>query len=161
MLADGFANALQRRVLARDGFDDGQAPGVEILDRLQGKSEAERLQILREGLDGGGLTWQDISIIWSGFADELAVARANPDLFKKSVERAGIIKQEPVFAAMEPKFRQDVETIVLGILAANRSFVQKEMERLGVATGEATEEATPDQDAQVREMQKVANQLGG
>ncbi len=88
------------------------------------------------------------------------MARANPDLFKKSVERAGIIKQDPVFAAMEPKFRQDVETIVLGILAANRSFVQKEMERLGVATGEVTEDATPDQDAQVREMQKVANQLG-
>jgi len=75
-----------------------------------------------------------IEVLWGGFADVEAAARANPDLFARSLERAGGLADLGPFNSSRERFATDVEAIPLGHLAANRTYVVAEMEKVGVGT---------------------------
>ena len=156
-LAGGFAQALQRRSLAR--WEDTGADMVdpEMTKRINKASDAELVEMLRkEPLD-----FIEMSQVWHRFGDRsLDIARQNPDVFEKSIKVIPGIAHSTGLKKAEDAFKADVLDTVRSILKANSAYVQGEMDRVGAyAEGQEPGQPTPEQDAQLREMQKMAAQL--
>ena len=146
VMRGGVSNAMVARWVDGDPADDKLADDVGSLGDLD---DAARIARIEQELGGDSRL---IEILWGGFADVEAAARANPDLFARSLERAGGIANLPPLKAIREKFATDVEAVALGHLAANRTYVVGEMEKLGVGA----EQPDAEQQHQLHEVQKMA-----
>jgi hypothetical protein len=145
----GMGNAMLARWVDGNPADDKLADDVGKLGDLD---DAGRIKRIQEELGGGD--GRLIEILWNGFSDPEKIARANPDLFARSLDRAGGIANFPAFKALQQKFESDVEAVALGYLASNRSYVTAEMEKLGVSGKD--EPPTAEQQHALRDVQKAA-----
>lgn len=97
-----------------------------------------------------------IARAWSQLADEVGQARANPDLFARSVKVDDDILDHDAFDALKKQFQRDVEDQALSYLGQNRGLVHQEMERTGVAAEDRGGHADAAQDMGVQDVQKAA-----
>ena len=146
VMRGGVSNAMVARWVDGDPADDKLADDVGSLGDLD---DAARVARIEQELGGDARL---IEILWGGFSDVEAAARANPDLFTRSLERAGGIANLPPFKAIREQFATDVEAVALGHLAANRTYVVGEMEKVGVGA----EQPDAEQQHQLHDVQKMA-----
>jgi hypothetical protein len=161
-MRDGKRLRVARAPLQRVGLDDGPAPGSDLLAELSKMNQQQKIEKLQQLVKGGSDT--DIALVWGSIAnggDAYAVAKANPDLFKASVEKCGrLVTDLPAFKEIEAKFKGDVEALALSYMESNRAVVMAEMDKLGAHADEETDKnPTAEQQHELHEVQKWAKLL--
>jgi hypothetical protein len=153
---DASRRRATRALLQRQGMDHEVST---LPDELAKMSQSEKIDKLRELVKSGSST--DVSLVWSKLDDPYAVAKANPDLFKASIEKSGmLIAEQSAFKEIEEKFKSDVNAMALSYLEQNREFVTKEMDKLGAhGNEEADKNPTADQQQELHDVQKWAKLL--
>jgi hypothetical protein len=145
--------------------DDMEA--LKQVDDFSGISLNEALQLIdlanNKG-DGWGRDARAQRLLWDFVGADFAVV-ANKDggaRWKKSVAKVGTGLTEDVAEAkkIRDQFPKDVTEIVTEILFGNRALVMAEMDHMGI-TADASQAGpvTPDQEAEIREMQDAAQLL--
>jgi hypothetical protein len=125
-------------------------------------NQQQKIEKLQSLVKGGSST--DIALVWGSIGnggDAYAVAKANPDLFKASIEKCGMMLAEmDAFKGIQEKFKGDVEAMALSYLEQNRDVVSKEMDKIGAHDNEeADANPTADQQQQLHELQLWAKVL--
>jgi hypothetical protein len=147
-----------RGLIQRDA--PGMLPGLMTQMQLAGMNQQQKLDRLRELLKSG--SGADIAAVWESFGGSAyEVAKANPDLFKSSIDKAGsALTDVQAFKVIETKFKGDVETLALSYLDSNRAGVMAEMDKLGAhGNDDADKNPTADQQQELHEVQKWAKLL--
>src|SRR4051812_21693262 len=145
----GGGNAMLARWVDGDPADQKLADDMKDLGNLDDAGRIARIQ-----KEVGGGDPRLIEILWGGFGDQEKAAKANPDLFAKSVERAPGLASRGPFKELQEKFKSDVEAVALGHLSANRNYVTAEMEKLGVSGEDKPQ--TAEQQHALHDVQKAA-----
>jgi hypothetical protein len=134
--------------------------GIEI--HLPDASTAEKLQEIQRLLGTGGEGAMGIHVVWESIPDLAAVAHANEALFLSCAKRDPTLLELGAFDGVRSKFKAAVEQRVLGNLSANRNYVSEQMDTVGVTADDdvAPSQGTAEQDAAVRNVQVLADQVG-
>lgn len=174
-LAPGDLIALQRSVgneavthllVQRIGMDPmpSQDPNLKqaleadkLPDDYAKKSDPEKIAAIRGML--GSKTASVVGRAWALLGDELGQARANPDLFTRSVQIEDDILDHAPFETLRERFKKDVEQTALDYTTQNRDLVLGEMRRIGVDEERKGEEPGAEADFAVQDIQKAAGEM--
>lgn len=97
---------------------------------------------------------------WQSLGDPLAAARGSVATFATSIKRSGAILEIPAFKTIKDAFERDTLARARANLAANKSSVSKELERLGGKADAANPTpATAEQDFAVQDVQKLSEKM--
>jgi hypothetical protein len=154
--------------LLNSALHDDDMEALKQVGDFSGISLNEALQLIdlanNKG-DGWGRDARAQRLLWNLVGVDFAVV-ANKDggaRWKKSVAKVGTGLTEDVVEAkkIRDRFPKDVNEIVTEILYGNRALVMAEMDHMGIPA-DASQQAgpvTPDQEAEIREMQDAAQLL--
>jgi hypothetical protein len=101
-----------RALLQREGPDGNPTAGgdLSLLEQLSKMNQQQKVDKLRDVVKGGSTN--DIALVWGSIGnggDAYAVAKANPDLFKTSIDKCGmLIADMDAFKGIEAKFKDVV-----------------------------------------------------
>ena len=146
-------------LVQRDLFGGAADMGKQMGEgEIHGKSEPERIAILRDAIKGKRT--HTVQAAWESFgARAVEIARGDPELIQQSVD-AGLNVDISPFADIKRHFTSDVEGIALAHMRDNRQFVVNEMDKLGAHGNEEKDKApTAEQQHELHDVQKWAKLL--